>query len=113
MEAQNKKREAARKDQCRLLSMMFLTGGFMVIEFVGGIFAGALALQADAMHMASDLISLIVGYWAIKVSQRPKNEWNTFGWSRFEVIGATINSVFLLAVCFNIIVEALTLSVFP
>lgn len=108
MEAQEKKREAAKKDQCRLLSMMILTGSFMVIEFVGGIVAGALALQADAMHMASDLISLIVGYWAIDVARRPGNDSNTFGWSRFEVIGATINSVFLLAVCLNIVIEALT-----
>lgn len=82
------------------------TGGFMVVEFVGGIIANALALQADAMHMASDLIALIIGYWAISLARRPESQYNTYGWSRFEVIGAMINSVFLFAVCFNIFVEA-------
>ena len=64
MEERKKKTDRMKTEKCRLMSMMFLTGGFMIIEFVVGIYAGALALQADAMHMASDLIALIVGYWA-------------------------------------------------
>ena len=38
---------------------------------------------------------------------------NTFGWVRMEVLGALINSVFLIALCFSIIVEALTRLVQP
>ena len=32
---------------------------------------------------------------------------NTFGWQRAEVLGALVNSVFLLALCFTIVVEAI------
>jgi len=32
---------------------------------------------------------------------------NTFGWARAEVLGALINSVFLVALCFTIFVEAI------
>lgn len=32
---------------------------------------------------------------------------NTYGWARAEVLGATINSVFLIALCFTIFVEAI------
>ena len=108
VEQKEAKIRGMKKDQCRLLAMMSLTGFFMVVEFVVGIIAGALALQADAMHMASDLIALIVGYCAISLSQRPENESDTYGWSRFEVVGAMVNSVFLLSVCLNIVIEAVT-----
>ncbi len=32
---------------------------------------------------------------------------NTFGWARAEVLGALVNAVFLIALCFTILVEAL------
>jgi len=32
---------------------------------------------------------------------------NTFGWARAEVLGALVNSVFLIALCFTIFVEAI------
>ncbi|KAK8809712.1 hypothetical protein WA158_000655 [Blastocystis sp. Blastoise] len=72
------------------------------------IIVGALALQADAFHMASDLIALIVGYSALSVSKRKRTERQTYGMDRYETIGAIINSVFLMSVCFNIVIEALT-----
>lgn len=31
---------------------------------------------------------------------------NTFGWARAEVLGALVNAVFLVALCFSISVEA-------
>lgn len=31
---------------------------------------------------------------------------NTFGWARAEVLGALVNAVFLVALCFSITVEA-------
>jgi len=32
---------------------------------------------------------------------------NTYGWARAEVLGALVNSVFLVALCFTIFVEAI------
>ena len=32
---------------------------------------------------------------------------NTYGWARAEVMGALVNSVFLVALCFTIFVEAI------
>ena len=40
----------------------------------------------------------------ISKSRSPKN---TYGWVRAEVLGALVNSVFLLALCFAIVVEAI------
>jgi len=47
----------------------------------------------------------VIAYVSITMS--PK-EWskNTFGWARAEVVGALVNSVFLVALCFSITVES-------
>ena len=37
MEERKKKTDRMKTEKCRLMSMMFLTGGFMIIEFVVGI----------------------------------------------------------------------------
>ena len=47
--------------------MLVLTGGYFVVELIVGILVESLALVADAMHMLSDLISLLIGYWAMRV----------------------------------------------
>merc|ERR1719312_382690 len=56
--------------------------------------------------MMSDVISLLIAYVSIRMS--PKN-WskNTYGWARAEVVGALVNAVFLIALCFSIVVEAI------
>jgi zinc transporter 1 len=40
------------------------------------------------------------------VSKR-RSQKNTFGWVRAEILGALVNAVFLLALCFSIFVEAI------
>ena len=106
--AEKTKQDHHNAEKCSLIAMMSMTGGFMVVEFVVGIIVGALTLQADAMHMASDLIAQLIGYWALSLSSKKSNDSYTYGWGRFEVLGAMINAVFLLAVCLNIITEAIT-----
>jgi len=41
------------------------------------------------------------------------SEKNTYGWTRAEVMGALVNSVFLVALCFTIFVEAIQRLTFP
>ena len=50
--------------------------------------------------------------FSAQMANRPSKR-NTFGWVRMEVLGALINAVFLIALCFSIIVEALTRLVKP
>jgi len=70
-----------------------------------------MALVADSFHMLSDIISLGVGYFALKFSKKrntdvPKSG-NTFGWVRAGVLGALVNAVFLVALCLSIFISAL------
>ncbi|ESO97615.1 hypothetical protein LOTGIDRAFT_103819 [Lottia gigantea] len=91
---------------CRLLTMLGLTASFFLVEIVVGYVTNSIALVADSFHMLSDVVALIIGFASVRMSKWPSKR-NTFGWARAEVLGAMINSVFLIALCFSIMVEAL------
>ncbi|XP_072017881.1 proton-coupled zinc antiporter SLC30A1-like [Amphiura filiformis] len=91
---------------CRLITMMVLTSSFFFAEIITGYTTHSLALIADSFHMLLDIIALVVGFVAVKMSVKSTDK-NTFGWQRAEVLGALVNSVFLMALCFTICVEAL------
>ena len=91
-----------------VLSMLFMTSSFFLVEIVVGYATNSMALVADSFHMLSDIMSLIIGFFALRYSKRSqRTERNTFGWQRAEVLGALVNAVFLIALCFSILVESL------
>ncbi|KAK3753497.1 hypothetical protein QZH41_017997 [Actinostola sp. cb2023] len=88
--------------------MMSLTSSFFLVEIVVGYMTNSMALVADSFHMLSDVMSLIIGLIALRYSKRSqRTDRNTFGWQRAEVLGALVNAVFLIALCFSILVESL------
>ena len=90
----------------KILSMLGMTGSFMLVELIVGNWTNSMALVADSFHMLSDVIALIIAYISVRMSPR-KWQRNTFGYARAEVVGALINAVFLFALCFSIAVESL------
>lgn len=97
-----------------VLSMLFMTSSFFLVEIVVGYATNSMALVADSFHMLSDMMSLIIGFFALRYSKRSqRTERNTFGWQRAEVLGALVNAVFLIALCFSILVESLKRIVKP
>jgi cobalt-zinc-cadmium efflux system protein len=94
-------------DERRLLLALILTGSFMVVEAVGGILAGSLALLADAGHMLTDTAALALSWYAFMVSRRPATEQRSYGQHRFQVLAALINGVALVAVAGWITIEAI------
>ncbi|XP_045492045.1 zinc transporter 1 isoform X4 [Colias croceus] len=91
--------------KCRLLSMLWLTGSFFIVELVVGYVTNSMALVADSFHMLSDVAALVIAFLSVKMSPKKWSK-NTFGWARAEVLGALVNAVFLVALCFSITVEA-------
>lgn len=91
---------------CRLSTMLMLTASFFLVEIVVGYVTNSIALVADSFHMLSDVVALIVGFASVRISKWPSKR-NTYGWVRAEILGALVNAVFLLALCFSITVEAL------
>ncbi|RUS89908.1 hypothetical protein EGW08_002349 [Elysia chlorotica] len=91
---------------CRLSTMLVLTGSFFLTEIIVGYVTNSIALVADSFHMLSDVVALIVGFASVRISKWPSKR-NTYGWVRAEILGALVNAVFLLALCFSILVEAI------
>jgi cobalt-zinc-cadmium efflux system protein len=76
-------------------------------QVVGGLISNSLALLTDALHNFSDVLSLIISWFAHKLSHKPANKKRTFGYKRAEIIAAFINSASLLALSVFLIKEAI------
>jgi cobalt-zinc-cadmium efflux system protein len=83
-----------------------LIGGFMLVEVVGGLVSGSLALLADAGHMLTDFASLALAWAAFRIAERPADRARTYGFDRFPVLAAFANGLVLLGLCGWIAVEA-------
>lgn len=88
-----------------LISFLIITA-FMVVEVIGGILTKSLALLADAGHMLSDSISLLIALIAFTLGERAANYGKTYGYKRFEILAAIINGVTLLIISIYIFYEA-------
>jgi cobalt-zinc-cadmium efflux system protein len=73
-----------------------LTLGFAIVELVGGLWAGSLALVADAGHMATDAAALLFALAANLIARRPLSDRHSFGLARAEVIAAFVNAIAML-----------------
>ena len=92
----------------RILSLaMGITAAFFVVELVGGILTNSLALQTDAFHMLTDVVSLAYALVAVWLSQRPVNLKKTYGYYRVEILSAFLNGILLWAVVVFVFYEAI------
>ncbi|KAL7070505.1 hypothetical protein ACQ4LE_010575 [Meloidogyne hapla] len=91
----------------RLLIMLAMTFFYFLIELVFGYVSHSMALIADSFHMMSDVMALTIAFGCLKIAERSRSAKNTFGWVRAEVLGALVNGVFLLALCFTIFIESI------
>lgn len=98
--------EKRSSQQQRLRWVLLLTGTFMVIEVVVGLFAGSLALLADASHMLTDVAELSLSLFAIWVAGKPATSEKTYGYHRVAILAAVVNAVVLLLLAMWILYEA-------
>ena len=90
----------------RVIIALALTGSFMVVEVIGGILSGSLALLADAGHMLTDTMALGLAAVAFHVSKRPADSRLTYGYQRFQILAAFVNGLSLLLIVGWIAYEA-------
>ena len=90
----------------RLGWSLAITAAAMVIELVGGLLAGSVALVSDAGHMLTHAFALGIAIAGILVARLPACHHRTFGLLRAEVVAAFVNALFLLAISVWIAVEA-------
>jgi cobalt-zinc-cadmium efflux system protein len=84
----------------------FLNLGFTVLEVIGGFFVNSVAILSDALHDLGDSLSLGISWYLNKKAQKEAINKFTFGYSRFSLLGALINSLVLIGGSIYIIIEA-------
>ncbi|SHO59872.1 cobalt-zinc-cadmium efflux system protein [Pseudoxanthobacter soli DSM 19599] len=97
----------ASSSETRTAIAAIITLSFMVLEFVGGLWSGSLALMADAAHMATDAVSLGLAWWAFRQLRQPVTDRMSFGHHRMPVLVAFANAVALILLTLWIAVEAI------
>ncbi len=90
----------------RLLWALGVILTFMVVEIIGGLLSGSLALLADAAHMATDALALGLAVAAQRFAARPANLQLHFGYRRAQVLAAFANGVVMICLLFWILIEA-------
>ncbi len=95
-----------REDRRRLLIVLFSTTTFMVVEALGGILTGSLALISDAGHMLSDAGALALAVVANWYASKPPTLQRTYGFYRAEILAAFVNGLALVGVSTFVLYEA-------
>jgi len=83
-----------------------LTGGYCIVEFVGGWLTNSLALFSDAGHMLSDVTAMGLSLFAAYIATLPVNSQKTFGYYRAEILAAFLNGLALWLIAGVIFREA-------
>ncbi|HAY3549943.1 cation diffusion facilitator family transporter [Elizabethkingia meningoseptica] len=97
---------ASSKHKKNLLIVLSFSATYLIAEVVGGILTNSLALLADAAHMLTDVVGLLLAFIAIKIGERKANADKTFGYYRTEILAAVINAVVLLGISVYVLYEA-------
>ena len=91
----------------RQLTLVFVfTTVYLVVEVIGGLVTGSLALLADAGHMLTDVGGLGLALFAIRFAERPATPARTYGYYRAEILSAVANAVVLIGFSLYILYEA-------
>ncbi|RHX86675.1 cation diffusion facilitator family transporter [Leptospira stimsonii] len=78
-----------------------------VVEVVGGIQSGSIALLADAGHIITDAIALSLSLIAVLLASRKPNPKYSFGYYRIEILTSLVNAVLIFGISFYIFYEAI------
>ena len=79
---------------------------FMIIEFICGYLAGSLAIMSDATHLLSDLAGFLISLFSLIVAMKPADRNFTFGYHRFEVLGALASILIIWALTVWLLIAA-------
>lgn len=97
----------ARVGTKRILVAFLLNSAFAIIEFIGGVLTGSVAIIADAVHDFGDSVTLAVAWYLEKIAGKEKDNVFSYGYGRFSLVSAVISSVIIMAGMVYIASEAI------
>jgi cobalt-zinc-cadmium efflux system protein len=104
---------AGANGRTRLSMVLAISATILVVEVVGALLSGSLALLADAGHMLTDVAGLSLALVAALLIDRPATDERTWGYRRAEVLAAAAQAAVLLAVGVFVLVEGVRRLVAP
>ena len=87
--------------------VFFLNLLFTIIEFIGGVYTNSVAIQSDALHDLGDTISIGMAWYFQNLSKKSRSSSFTFGYRRFNTLGALITAVVLASGTVYILTETI------
>lgn len=91
-----------------MVLVLGFSGIIFLAELIGGLVSGSLALVADAMHMLSDSLGLLVAIAAVMIGRRGATSSATYGFRRVEVLAALVNALSVALISLWIVWEAIS-----
>ncbi len=85
----------------------FLNLTFTIIELIGGVLTNSLAIMSDALHDLGDSLTLGLSWYFQKLSGKGSTPKFSYGYRRFSLMGAIVNSIVLIIGSIFIIKEAI------
>ncbi|MER7762840.1 cation diffusion facilitator family transporter [Streptomyces sp. NPDC097619] len=82
----------------RLIWTIAISGGITLIQVIGSLISGSLALLADAAHSLTDAVGVGLALGAVTLAQRAPTPRRTFGFYRVEIFSAVLNALLLIGV---------------
>jgi len=89
-----------------LLLTMVLKIVLTIAEAMGGWLSGSLSLLSDSLHNLSDVLSIVISWFAVKMAAKEHDKKNTFGYRRATIIAAVINATLLIILSLFLFREA-------
>lgn len=99
-------KSAGSRNKKSLAIVFGLTSFYLIVEVIGGLWTGSLALLADAGHMLTDVAGVGLALLAIWFAEKPASPERTFGYYRVEILAALTNAVVLILISLYILYEA-------
>ena len=99
---------AAGQHRGRLIGVLAITASIMVVQVIGALLSGSIALLADAGHMLTDSAGVALALVAITLAARPPTARRTFGLARAEILAAAVNAAVLLGLGAYIMYESIS-----
>jgi cobalt-zinc-cadmium efflux system protein len=84
----------------------FLNLAFSIVEVIGGYLTNSVAILSDALHDLGDSFSLALAWYFQKLSKKKRDSAYSYGYRRFSLLGALINSAVLLTGSIFVIIES-------
>jgi cobalt-zinc-cadmium efflux system protein len=104
---------AAAGQRRSLALVLAISSTILVVEVIGAVISGSLALLADAGHMLTDVAGLTLAVIAAVLSDRPATPQRTWGYRRAEILAAAAQAAVLLAVGVFVLIEGVKRLISP